>query len=447
MLTIFVRSDLSFVCIDSLSLSLCIRLLCEKMKVAANILLFVGAAARLAAALPQPAVCPSAGFEMIYSDMHDGDKKKVAISGNPFLITIQPSGNNQSWIVGSKLDSQSCSALINFDVPGKPGAPPVWLQATFWAAQSTSGMKEGGYWGFTDPSGTLAPPNMPLNRWVADLNLYPSASWGCPFPSVPHFTVVFADMHDGDKKQVTIAGGKMTIKPSGNNQTWVVESTFNTLHCSASIDFNVPGKPGPPPVNLLATVYTVSQLSTRGSHLELSFTDPSGTLAPGKPMQTLNQWVQLLDEQGKDAVAYVDQASTPEKLTEQKAVEQMDGEEVAEEPCTDDEAWRDPHGYACEAFKNGCGSPYLCSQCDPSGEMAKHCRKMCKECKPKKPCSDDKSWRDPQGYPCEAFKNGCSSPYLCSQCDPSGGMLKHCRNTCDACGSHEGLNGSQPMLV
>merc|ERR1711937_209424 len=68
---------------------------------------------------------------------------------------------------------------------------------------------------------------------------------------------VFDDMHDGDQKSVadTRKGGveNMHIVPHGNNQTWVVNAPFNPKDCTALVDFNVPGKPGPPPVSLTAT--------------------------------------------------------------------------------------------------------------------------------------------------------------------------------------------------
>merc|ERR1719215_1655271 len=66
---------------------------------------------------------------------------------------------------------------------------------------------------------------------------------------------VYADMHDGDKKHITVKAGAMKIQPSGNNQTWVVHTQLDPVTCSANVDFNVPGKPGVPPVNLTATFF------------------------------------------------------------------------------------------------------------------------------------------------------------------------------------------------
>lgn len=102
------------------------------------------------------------------------------------------------------------------------------------------------------------------------------------------FSLVFSDMHDGDKKSVELAGTQLTIKPSGNNQTWSVVTTLDKETCAATVDFRVPGKPSPPPVSLQATVWTM--LSPSESKLVVEFTDPTGTLAPAtKP---LNAWIQ-----------------------------------------------------------------------------------------------------------------------------------------------------------
>ena len=110
------------------------------------------------------------------------------------------------------------------------------------------------------------------------------------------FRYIMQDMHDGDQKQLDLTvlpvrGYVLTITPHGNNQTWVVKTAnWDAMHCNASIDFNVPGKPAPPPVPL-----TLSFFNADGDSLPLSmrrfavFNDPSGTLAPsGTP---LNAWV------------------------------------------------------------------------------------------------------------------------------------------------------------
>ena len=37
----------------------------------------------------------------------------------------------------------------------------------------------------------------------------------------------------------------------GNNESWVVEAALDVVHCNASVDFHVAGKPAPPPVKSL----------------------------------------------------------------------------------------------------------------------------------------------------------------------------------------------------
>merc|ERR1711871_139820 len=99
---------------------------------------------------------------------------------------------------------------------------------------------------------------------------------------------VFADMHDGDQKRVTLVGTKLTITPHANNQTWMVNSQVDA-ECRAVIDFHVPGKPAYPPVNLLASFYKMERTSENKMGIE--FTDPSGTIA--KPTFPLNYWIQI----------------------------------------------------------------------------------------------------------------------------------------------------------
>jgi len=101
--------------------------------------------------------------------------------------------------------------------------------------------------------------------------------------------VVFQDMHDGDQKQVTLEDGRLSILPYANNETWATYSDFDDNSCSASIDFNVPNKPSPPPINLTATFWRLSN----GDDAKVSaiFNDFTGKLAPAT--QPLNAWVQI----------------------------------------------------------------------------------------------------------------------------------------------------------
>merc|ERR1712100_14107 len=106
----------------------------------------------------------------VFDDMHDGDKKVVIVSKDGSEMIIKPFDNNQTWIVKTKVDQKTCSAVIDFNVPGKPGPPPVNLTATFLHSH-----RAGFYfeeltteYEFTDPSGTLAAAGFPLNHWVQD---------------------------------------------------------------------------------------------------------------------------------------------------------------------------------------------------------------------------------------------------------------------------------------
>jgi hypothetical protein len=225
-------------------------------------------------------LCPEK-LQAVYADMHDGDKKEVIISGTS--MTIKPSGNNQTWIVKARLDRKSCSAVVDFNVPGKPGPPPVNLTLTLWHSISSKGQTT--EFEFTDPSGTLAAKDFPLNHWVELKWTSEKKLSTCP----TSLKVVYADMHDGDKKEILVSGLSLTIKPSGNNQTWVVNSKIDAKSCSASIDFNVPGKPDPPPVNLQANL--LYSFSSMGKKTEFEFTDPTGKLAHAD--FPLNHWVEI----------------------------------------------------------------------------------------------------------------------------------------------------------
>ena len=104
-------------------------------------------------------------------------------------------------------------------------------------------------------------------------------------------SAIFADMHDGDQKAVSIAGSALTIKPHGNKETWTVEATLDLTFCNASVNFDVPGKPSPPPRALTATLWTLTREDPGAGKYALEFTDPSGTLAPAT--MPLNAWVQI----------------------------------------------------------------------------------------------------------------------------------------------------------
>jgi len=229
-------------------------------------------------------VCPDE-LSLVFADMHDGDKKEVTISGSS--MTIKPNGNTQKWVVQSKWDAALCSAIIDFNVTGKPSFPPVSLVATLFHSYNIN-KEVVTELEFTDPSGTL--PAGPLNRWiqVAKPTPEPKQIIRCP----EKLTALYADMHDGDKKEISIDGSSLVIKPSGNDEKWVVTSHLDRESCRAIVDFNVPGKPSPPDVKLVLTFKESFSVSTRKT--ELGFHDPSGTLAAAD--FPLNLWVELLQK-------------------------------------------------------------------------------------------------------------------------------------------------------
>ena len=100
----------------------------------------------------------------------------------------------------------------------------------------------------------------------------------------------FADMHDGDEKHLSLTGATLTITPAHNAQKWKIVAELNPTDCTAVVDFDVPGKPSPPPVKLLAAVGTLEG-GGAGAKWAITFSDPSGTIA--KPHYPLNAWIEL----------------------------------------------------------------------------------------------------------------------------------------------------------
>ena len=117
----------------------------------------------------------------------------------------------------------------------------------------------------------------------------------CSLTDIPGHAI-FADMHDGDKKKAKIAGRQLTIQPYDNNESWVVNAGIDIVHCNATVNFNVPGKPNPPPVNLTLTIWEMVHSGPPNRKTAFEFTDPSGALGSSKT--PLNIWVMIerLDE-------------------------------------------------------------------------------------------------------------------------------------------------------
>ena len=131
-----------------------------------------------------------------------------------------------------------------------------------------------------------------MQTLLGSLSAQPSSSsqpsTSCLFAS----PVVFQDMHDGDRKLVSLEGPVLVIRPYENGQTWEVRSQLDVEHCNATIDFRVPGKPSPPPSSLSGTIYVSRRVRCEGKGKNLvEFTDPTGKLAD--PTMPLNTWVAL----------------------------------------------------------------------------------------------------------------------------------------------------------
>merc|ERR1719240_1074112 len=100
-----------------------------------------------------------------------------------------------------------------------------------------------------------------------------------------------ADMHDGDQKLISWdpENNNLLIQPHGNDQKWLVNTTEDA-DCTASIDFRVPGKPGPPPCALKGHIASIIAMGQR-RRSAIGFTDPSGQLNED-PDFPLNYWIE-----------------------------------------------------------------------------------------------------------------------------------------------------------
>ena len=115
------------------------------------------------------------------------------------------------------MDPKNCTAIVDFNVPGKPNPPPVKLMATVWTQSlpQPKGTIEKYVIEWTDPSGKLALPKVPLNAWVQKENFavimdLSTRSDSC-FQDSP---IYFRDLKDGDQKVVTLSREtQLTITP------------------------------------------------------------------------------------------------------------------------------------------------------------------------------------------------------------------------------------------
>ena len=99
-----------------------------------------------------------------FADMHDGDIKVVTVEDDTMII--HPTQQGEHWTVKAEVDTDTCTAWVNFKVPGKPNPPPRTLMVTIWNMEKLHSGDSKLVFEFTDPSGTLAPSGTPLNHWV-----------------------------------------------------------------------------------------------------------------------------------------------------------------------------------------------------------------------------------------------------------------------------------------
>ena len=133
-----------------------------------------------------------------------------------------------SWTVEATMDLRFCNASVDFNVPGKPNPPPNKLTATVWrqARYLTTGILTKNAIVFTDPSGTLALPSVPLNTWV---QLRKDFVYDDYFPNVDvegcienGLSLVFQDQRDGDRKLVTVVADMVTLTSFDGDKRFVI---------------------------------------------------------------------------------------------------------------------------------------------------------------------------------------------------------------------------------
>jgi len=83
------------------------------------------------------------------------------------VILPYKSTRNAKWIIRSVLNNDATS-IVNFNVPGKANPPPVKLTLKFSEIQSFQNGGKTLVALFFDETGTLGPPNIPVNIWYND---------------------------------------------------------------------------------------------------------------------------------------------------------------------------------------------------------------------------------------------------------------------------------------
>lgn len=89
---------------------------------------------------------------------------------------------------------------------------------------------------------------------------------------------IFYDIHDGDFKKIIFNGNNYRILPYKSKKKWIVNGKFDENYTSM-VNFNVKGKPNPPPINLqLRFGYIITNNNKK--NLVALFFDPTGKISP-----------------------------------------------------------------------------------------------------------------------------------------------------------------------
>jgi len=132
---------------------------------------------------------------------------------------------------------------------------------------------------------------------VVAWTLYPPSPGPSPVkkPTCGDFSSSFADMHDGDIKNVTVTEQGSMIVSQDAPVAWSVHTQIDLKTCKATVDFSKSAKPAKPPVPLQARLMQ-SSVGT----LLFEWTDPSGTLNKNKSYP-LNLWTTEKEMPAADA--------------------------------------------------------------------------------------------------------------------------------------------------
>ena len=113
------------------------------------------------------------------------------------------------------MDPERCNALVDFNIPGYPKPPPVPVRitATVWiqSLQLPTGTIKKYVIEWTDLSGKITSPSVPMNTWVQDNATF------TPRSCIEGAPIVFKDMRDGDSKKVALSDNHLFITPVGSD--------------------------------------------------------------------------------------------------------------------------------------------------------------------------------------------------------------------------------------